>query len=62
MCRFLMIIKIRWHRLQKRKEKMMNARLKEELLRINEYLEEDLKIEASSEVKHVKKYFFLILS
>jgi len=43
--------KIRWHKLQKMKEKMMNAQLKKEILRINEYLEKDLKTKTSSETK-----------
>ena len=48
-CGFHMRRKIKWHRLQRRKEQMMNAQLKEELLRISEYQEEDLKTETSSE-------------
>ena len=34
-----------------KKEQMINAQLKEKLLRINEYLEKDLKTENSSETK-----------
>lgn len=50
-CGFRMRRKIRWHRLQRRNEQMMNSRLKEELLRISEYQEEKLKNKTSSETK-----------
>ena len=42
---FLVRRKIKWHRLQMKKEQMINAQLREKLLRINEYLEENLKTE-----------------
>ena len=48
---WLMKKKVKWHRLQMKREKMTNARLKEELLRMIEYLEKDLKTETSSEAK-----------
>ena len=51
---WLMKKKIKWQRLQRKKEKMMNARKKKGILRMIEYLEKDLEIEASSGTKGSK--------
>ena len=43
--------KVKWQRLQMKREQMINAQLKERLLRMIEYLEKDLKTETSIETK-----------
>ena len=48
---WLMKKKLKWHKLQMKKEKMIHAQQRERLLRMIEYLEKDLKIENSSEKK-----------
>jgi len=46
---FLMRRNMKWHRLQKKQEQLMNAQWGAELLNTSECLREDLKTEASSE-------------
>ena len=48
---WLMKKKLKWHRLQMKREKMISAQQKERLLRMIEYLEKDLKTETSTETK-----------
>jgi len=48
---FLMRRKMRWHKLQKKREQLVNSQCKEEILKTNECLGSDLKAEASSEAK-----------
>jgi hypothetical protein len=50
-CGFLMRKKLKWHKLQKRKEQLRNAQWEDEMLKASEYLGEDLKTETSSEAK-----------
>ena len=51
---WLMKKKVKWQRPQRKKEKMTNAQLKEEILRMLEYLEKNLETEASSGTKGSK--------
>ena len=46
---WLMKKKVKWQRLQMKREQMINAPLKERLIRMIEYFEKDLKTETSSE-------------
>ena len=50
-CVFLMKIKVKWHKLQRREEKLMNAQCEEEILKARECLREVLKAKASREAK-----------
>jgi len=50
-CAFLVRRKMKQHRLQKRKEQLVNAQCEEEILKARECVREVLEIEASSETK-----------
>ena len=50
-CGLLVKRRLKWHKLQKRKEQLMNAQWKEEIFKARECLREVLKTEASSETK-----------
>ena len=60
-CGFLMRITMRWHRLQKKKEKIMNAQWEDEVLKENEYQNEYLMTETLSEDKRSQDLKFDIL-
>ena len=51
---FLMRRKMRRHKLQKKREQLINAQKKKEILRVIEYLEKDLETKASSGTKGSK--------
>ena len=51
---WLMKKNIKWQRLQRKKEQMINAQEKKRLLKVIEYLEKDLETEASSGTKGSK--------
>ena len=50
-CGFLVKRKLKWLKLQRRREKLMNGQYEEEVLKARECLREVLKTEASSETK-----------
>ena len=60
-CGFLVKIKLKWHKLQGRREQLMNARYEEEILKARECLMEFLKTEASSETKRSQCFKYDIL-
>ena len=55
-CGFLVRRNMRWHKLHKRREKLMNVQWECEVLEEREYLGEDLKTKVSSEAKR-PQYF-----
>ena len=60
-CGFLVKIKLKWHKLQRIREQLMNAQCEEGILKERECLREVLKTEASSETKRSQCFETVIL-